>query len=182
MVESTLLATGLEMLSGLAAISFGRTQAAHGATESECAHGLVLFKITTGAGAQPIGAVVPASPFKYFGTLRIQEGGYAITIAGHGDGVTIEEVDHVTALIVAAVAAFGIGDSYFLHTSHTVLLETSGRIQCGRIGYIKLLVFITAERSGLIVVIQCRQWTVGIFYPLADVASHVVQTKTVGVK
>ena len=89
---------------GLAAIACRTAYAVHGATETYRAVGLIFLEEAAGAGAQPVSAVVPATTFDHAGFIADQ-GSDAVTVRDTGDDrVTIQIVDHVAFLVVAAVA------------------------------------------------------------------------------
>src|SRR5438046_2158572 len=83
---------------GLAAVTGGAAHTVHGTTEADGVVGLVFFQEATGAGAEPVGAVIPAATFHDPGFVADQ-GGLSVSVCDSGDrGVTIQEVDHVTFL------------------------------------------------------------------------------------
>src|SRR5579862_6905842 len=95
-----ILTPRLEVDTCLATVPGRAAYAVHGATETNRAVGLVLFEEAAGAGAQPVGAIVPATTLDNPGFVA-DEGRLSITISDTGDGgVTVKIVDNVAFLIV----------------------------------------------------------------------------------
>ena len=104
------LASLLVVDAGLAAIACRAAYAVHGATETNRAIRLVFFEEAAGAGAEIVGAIIPATTLDDAGFVA-DKGRLTITIGDALDGgVTVEVVDDITLLVVTAGLALGIGD------------------------------------------------------------------------
>ena len=127
-------------ITGAVLVSFRATHAVHRAAETDGARCLVFFEVAAGAGAQPVSTVVPATTFVY-PCLIGDQGGLAIAIARVRQAVTIEEVDDVSTLVVAAVAAFGVSYVTHLNTAHAIHFRFTASI------LIECLELITTDRG-----------------------------------
>src|SRR5690606_21395450 len=111
---------------GFSSVAFRASQPVHGAAETNGAAGLIFFQEAAGTGRQPVGPVVPASTFNY-PRFVADQGGESVTASQfaliaytHNQGASIEIVDHITFLVVAAILAFFVGNSNSFYPAEAV--------------------------------------------------------------